>query len=498
MTEQPASSVTLTQLSAAKRKEFRAAFLCVAPSMFLGSVDQTIIAAALPVVARAFGGFTYVAWVVTGYLLTATIAAPIYGRLGDAYGRRKMLLWSLAFFLAGSVACAAAPTLFILVAGRCVQGFGGGGLMTLSQALIGEVVSPKERGRFQGWFGAVFALASTIGPLAGGFMAQYLGWRSIFWINLPLGILAALTALRLKSANGAGNYKTDYRGMVLFVLGTLCLLLLLSFGGHGLAWLSGQSLGLVTAFLLCFGLLWIVEQRCSAPLLPPRLLMNAVVWRLTLIVLLFASVLFGLIVQLPVFLQAALGVSVSASGLLLIPLTAAQVLVSTITGLRISSTGKPRNAMLYGLATVTVGFAVLLAVLHAGSALIAAVMLLIGAGLGSTMPAAQTMVQWASGERDLGEATAILSFSRSIGGVLGTAVTSTILLAAVQMGGKIASLTNSTKGVHGHHPSAALSLGFLWMFSALGILSLAAALITWSLPNIDLSQDPSGRSGNAS
>ncbi len=481
------------ELAAAQRKAFRAAFLSVAPAMFLGSLDQTIIAAALPVVARSFGGLSYVTWIVTGYLLTTTIAAPIYGRLGDAYGRRKMLLWSLAFFFAGSLVCAAAASLPILVAGRCLQGFGGGGLMTLAQALIGEVVSPKERGRFQGWFGAVFALASTIGPVAGGFMAQYTGWRSIFWINLPLSALAAMTALRLKPASGTGSYKTDYKGMLLFVLGTLSLLLALSLGGHEHAWMSAQSLWLVTLSAVCFRLLWAVERSSSDPLLPPRLLGNPVVWRTALAVLLFASVLFGLIVQLPLFLQSELGVSTAASGLLLIPLTAAQVIISTATGLRISSTGKPRNAMLYGLAGVSVGFAALIAVLHSGAILIAIVTLLIGAGLGSTMPAAQTMVQWAAGDRDLGEATAALSFSRSIGGVLGAAITSAVLLAALHTGGQIASLTSPTGGASGLHTSATLSRGFLWMFSTLGILALMATITTWSLPNIDLSKPQARR-----
>jgi MFS family permease len=353
-------------------------------------------------------------------------------------------------------------------------------------------LSPKERGRFQGWFGAVFALASIIGPVAGGFMAQYTGWRSIFWINLPLSALAAMTALRLKPASGTGSYKTDYKGTLLFVLGTLSLLLALSLGGHQLAWMSAQLLGLVTLSVVCFGLLWVVERSGSETLLPPRLLANRVVWRAALAVLLFASVLFGLIVQLPLFLQAELGVSTAASGLLLIPLTVAQVVVSTATGLRISSTGKPRNAMLYGLAGVSVGFAALVAILRSGAIPIAIITLLIGAGLGSTMPAAQTMVQWAAGDRDLGEATAALSFSRSIGGVLGAAITSAVLLAALHTGGQIASLTNSTGGASALHASAALSRGFLWMFSTLGVWALMATITTWSLPNIDLSK-PQGQ-----
>src|SRR3984893_12744493 len=186
-----------------KREQFRSAFFQVAPSMFLAALDQTIIAAALPAIAGSLGGFSYLAWVVTAYLLAATIAAPLYGRMGDAFGRKRMLLWALGLFVAGSAACAVAPNLAVLICARALQGFGGGGLMTLAQALIGEVVSPRQRGRFQGWFGATFALASTLGPVIGGVLSQHLGWRSIFWVNIPLGLGAGAGRFALKNMAGA-------------------------------------------------------------------------------------------------------------------------------------------------------------------------------------------------------------------------------------------------------------------------------------------------------
>ena len=455
------------------RRKFRAAFLAVAPAMFLASLDQTIVAAALPAMALSFGGLAHVTWTVTGYLLAATVAAPIYGRLGDAFGRRRMLLWSLLFFFAGSFACAVASSLARLVIGRCLQGFGGGGLMTLAQALIGEVVSPKERGRFQGWFGAVFALASTIGPAAGGFLTQYISWRSIFWINIPLSIVAGATALRIRTADGAGRYRTDYPGVFFFTLGTVVLLLALTFGGHEIGWTSAPLLGLLAFSGLSFVLLCTTERHSPDPLLPPRLVSNPVIWRATLIVLLFASVLFGFIVQLPLFLQAEFGVSTNISGLLLIPLTVAQVAVSTSTGLRISSTGRPRNLMLVGLFVVSLASWALIAALSHGPAWVALLTFLIGAGLGSTMPAAQTMVQWAAGESDLGEAIALLSFARSVGGVFGAAITSAILVA----------IEPTVAG-----SSAFRASGFQWMFFALGILALLAAMIVATLRDVDLSQ----------
>lgn len=454
------------------RQKFRVAFLSVAPAMFLGSVDQTIVAAALPIIAATFGGLALTAWVVTAYLLAATVAAPIYGRLGDAFGRRRILLWSLGLFMTGSLLCAIAPSLMILVTGRVLQGFGGGGLMTLSQALIGEVVSPKERGRFQGWFGAVFALASTIGPAAGGVMTQHIGWRSIFWINLPLSLIAGIAALRMGSSSGTGKYQNDIAGILLFSSGTVALLLSLTFGGHELAWLSIGFISLITLSALSFVLFFRVEVRSSDPLLSPRLFENSVVWRSSLAVLLFAAVLFGLIVQLPLFLQVEFGVTPTMSGLLLIPLTIAEVVVSTATGLTISTSGRPRNAMLFGLAATGFLLFILIPMLHRGPILVAALTLFIGAGLGSTMPAAQTMVQWAAGDQQLGEATALLSFARSVGGVLGTAITSAVLLLAQPSRG------GATLSPH--------SSGFGWMFLALGILASAAALVTATLPNVDL------------
>jgi EmrB/QacA subfamily drug resistance transporter len=454
------------------RSRFRAAFFSVAPAMFLGSIDQTIVAAALPVIARSFGGLALTTWVVTGYLLAATVAAPIYGRLGDAFGRRRMLLWALGLFLVGSFICAIASSLMLLVIGRCLQGFGGGGLMTLAQALIGEVVSPKERGRYQGWFGAVFALASMIGPAAGGVMTHYIGWRSIFWINLPLSALAAAIASRLRPASVTGKFRTDSSGILLFTAGTVTLLLVFTVGGHELAWKSVELIMLLILSVLCFLFFCRIEHHSLDPLLPPHLLEKPVVWRSALAVLLFAAVLFGLIVQLPLFLQVEFGVGTTASGLLLIPLTVAQVVISTATGLRISSTGKPRNSMLFGLAGVSLLLFALVPMLHHGPFLVALLTLFVGAGLGSTMPAAQTMVQWAAGNQELGEATAVLSFSRSVGGVLGTAITSAVLVTAQP------SQTRTSPSPH--------SPGFGWMFFALGILALAAALTTATLPNVDL------------
>jgi MFS family permease len=247
--------------------------------MFLGALDQTIIAAALPAIAGSLGGLSYLAWVVTAYLIAATVAAPLYGRMGDAYGRRRMLLWALCLFVAGSVACALAPTLFILICARALQGFGGGGLMTLAQALLGEVVSPKERGQIQGWLGANFALASTLGPVIGGVLSQQLGWRSIFWLNIPLGLGAACAALRIKTSPGAGICRLDYAGTSVFVASTVAVLFSLSIGGHEIAWTSPVLLTIASLGVAGLVLLRPIEQKTQQPLISPQLIEEPVIWR---------------------------------------------------------------------------------------------------------------------------------------------------------------------------------------------------------------------------
>lgn len=489
----------LSLLPEDKSEQFRSAFFNVAPAMFLGTLDQTIIAAALPAIAGSLGGLSYLAWVVTAYLLAATVAAPLYGRMGDAYGRKRMLVWALGIFMAGSAACSVAPNLAALIGARALQGFGGGGLMTLAQALIGEVVSPKERGKFQGWFGANFALASALGPVIGGVLSQHLGWRSVFWVNIPLGLGAAVTALRIKTSSGTGVCHLDYAGTSVFVTSTAAFLLALSIGGHEVPWISPIPVGLLILGVSGFGLLRNVERKAADPLISPDLMRQPVIWRASLTVLLFAAVLFGLIVQLPVFFQIVLHTSASASGLMLIPLTLAQVAASTFTGLRISSTGHPRVAMAAGLSLVTGTFLLLASGITLGPVFILLLTFAIGAGLGSTMPAAQTMVQWAGGEKRLGVSTAAVSFSRTVGGVIGASVASAVLLGVLQLLDPNARnlLSQELAGIGSAHIEAsraapALIAAYRWMFVTLGALSGCAAFVAWSIPDLDLAASPLG------
>jgi EmrB/QacA subfamily drug resistance transporter len=492
-------TIPLQPLGTTEAGRFRTVFLRVAPAMFLATLDQTIVAAALPVIGASLGGLAQVAWVVTAYLLAATIAAPIYGRMGDAFGYRRMLLWALGLFLAGSIACAAARSMVALVIARGLQGFGGGGLMTLAQALIGEAVPPKDRGRFQGWFGANFALASTLGPMAGGFLSQHYGWRSIFWVNVPLGLYATLKAQRIQASRGTGLCRLDYAGTGLFAAATIALLLGLSFGGAQFAWLSPVPIALCFGAAVGFMVLAHVETHTADPLISPQVIDHPVVWRSVLCVFLFAGVLFGLIVQLPLFFQAVFKASPTVSGLMLVPLTLAQVAVSTATGRQISITGHPRKIMMTGLLIVTAGFLALAVGAGFGQVFSGITTLVIGAGLGTTMPAAQTMVQWAAGTHKLGAATGSLSVSRSFGGVIGTALTSSVLFGFLHAVHPQAvthftpSLESSGSAIFS---TSSFVAAFRWMFLALAALSAMATLVARSISDVDLaSASPDSNGG---
>jgi EmrB/QacA subfamily drug resistance transporter len=464
--------------------------------MFVGTLDQAIVAAALPAIAADLGSFGNIAWLVTAYLLAATVAAPIYGRLGDAFGRKPALLTALVLFLAGSVACATAGSLSMLIAARGLQGLGGGGLMTLAQALIGEAVSPRERGRFQGWFGAIFALASTLGPVAGGVLCERFGWRSIFWVNVPLGIAAAGAAARLASAPGQGRFSPDILGTPLFVVSTVALLLALSLGGHT-SWTSAPVAVPLLLAMAGFLLLGPVEVRARDPLIPPSLVRLPVVWRSSVCVFLFASLLFAMIVQLPILFELGYGVTPASSGLLLLPLTLTQVVVSTITGSRISATARPTSPMFAGLAIAGAGLAVLGGVVTMGPVAVCLASTLVGIGLGTTMPAAQTIVQWASGSEHLGTATGLLSFARSIGGVVGAALATALLFGvlsrsspgiAEQLGHLVTDSASGSAATPAVFP--AVLPAFRWVFGALALLGVTAAAVARSLPDVDLSASP--------
>jgi EmrB/QacA subfamily drug resistance transporter len=436
-----AEQARATDAAAKVREAFRRVFPGVMVAMFLAAVDQTILASALPTIASALGGFADLSWVVVAYLLAAAIAAPLYGHLGDRFGRRRMLLAALAIFTLASLACALAPTLGYLIAARALQGLGGGGLMTLAQSLIGESVPPRERGRFGGYFAAVFALSSTSGPVLGAYLTEHVGWRAVFAINLPLGAIAAMLALRIPHVPvaRAGHFKLDVAGTVLFAASTVTLLFALSSAGHRFAWTSIALWGLFAGAAVGYvALLW-WERRSADPVIPIALLRLPAIARSDAVVVCFAGALFATVLYLPLYLQLGRGLGVGASGGLLLPTTLAMVASATIVGRLIARTGRVTLFPPIGLALATLAL-VLLAVglSFVSTPVVLLLTVLIGVGLGMVMPPTQVIVQHAAGRTSLGAATGSIALSRSIGGAIGVAIVGGIVFAF--LGGSESSL----------------------------------------------------------
>jgi MFS family permease len=387
----------------------RGLFFRVFPSiclpMFMAAVDQTIVATALPQIAASLGDVEQIGWIVVAYLMATTIAAPVYGRLGDVLGRKRLLLVALAVFVAASVACALAPTLLWLIAARVAQGAGGGGLMTLSQALVGETVPPRERVRYQGYLAAIFMVSSTFGPVAGGWLTARFGWPSVFLINIPLGAVAAVLALRLPSRAGApGRVRFDWIGLALFTGFVAPLLLALERAQHiSVAALPGIAalVGLAVASLLLLR----QERRTASPLIPVNLLRDGAIWRADAMAACVGATIVGAVTFMPIYLQVVRGAGPGQVGLLL-PLTVGIAVGALLTGRAVARTGRTAIYPSCGLAVVTACW--VLMALGAGWVpllWLPVVFLLMSLTLGTAMPIVQVTVQIAAGSANLGTAT---------------------------------------------------------------------------------------------
>jgi MFS family permease len=413
------------------RRLFRRIFPAVGLAMFGAALDQTIIAAALPAIARSLGEVERISWVVVAYLVGTTVAAPVHGRLGDAFGRQRMLLVALGIYGVGALFCAVAPSLDLLTLARLLQGLGGGGLIALSVALIGEFVPPRERGRFQAWIAAVFAASAACGPVLGGLLTEWMGWRAVFLLQPPLALLAAWLAVRRLAGASPGSAKGfafDWPGLGLFVAFVAPALLAfdqlrrLSSGALAVA----VTLGIIAAVALV--LLWRQEKRAPDPLLPLPVLGEPSVWRANLLSALVSGAFVGAIAFLPIYFAAVRGLSAAEAGFALLPLAAAAALGAMVAGRLLSRTGRTMRWPAVGLA----GAAALMAAvaLAAGSLAVpvmAALLGLVSIGLGTSFPMVQVVVQAAAGRERLGAATASVQFTRALGAATGTALMGTVL-----------------------------------------------------------------------
>ena len=401
--------------------------------MFLAVVDQTIVATALPAIAAGTGEVERASWIVVGYLIAATIAAPIYGRLGDAFGRRTVMFFALTLFMIASVLCALAPTVELLTLARVLQGLGGGGLMTLSQALVGETIPPRERARYQGYLAAVAVSANTFGPVAGGFLTEHFGWPSIFLVNVPIGLVATALVIRLpKPVAERLPWRSDPGGLIYFTLFVATTLLALEQVQH--VELSSLPLG---GSMLLIGLIALVllvrhENRAASPLIPLSLLRQPAIWHSDALAACHGAALVSLITFLPVYLEVVRGFTPSTTGLLLVPLTIGIGIGSLTTGRMVNKTGLTTIFPVIGLSLCTINFLVLaIGAATFGTTGLAILLLLTGLFMGTVMGVVQVSVQSAAGQLRLGEAAASVQFSRSIGAAFGTAMVATLLFAVL-------------------------------------------------------------------
>lgn len=451
--------------------DIRTIVIGVGVAMFLGALDQTIIAAALPAIAEDLGGFDAISWVASIYLLTATAVTPLYGKFSDIKGRRAALTLGVVTFVVGSIACALAPSMNWLIAARALQGLGGGGLISLAQTIVADIVAPKERGRYQIYFASVFLLASLLGPTLGGVFTQHLHWTLIFWINLPLGALAFFmsnSALKRLPRHDR-PHELDVPGALLLVAATVTLMLALHDGGTVYAWTSARIVGLLAGSLvLWLAFVWRINT-AQEPLIPLSVLNNDVVARGTVAASCGMGAYIGLSIYLPVYFQSARGLSITQSGLGLIPLMVGTVVGATIAGQLMGRIVHYKRVPVIGLFFAALG--ALSLALWADAmplALFATVLAVISIGLGTVLPTTTVAIQNAVELHQLGTATGTMNFFRQ----LASAVTVAIFGALLNASGVSEAALHSVASV----PAG----GFTLIFSATAVgFCIAFVFILW-------------------
>lgn len=401
-------------------------------SMFLSSLDQSIVGTAMPTIVGELDGVEHQGWVVTAYILAIAIVMPLYGKFGDIWGRRWPFLVAIALFTAGSAVAGFAASFGWLVVGRGIQGLGGGGLMILSQAIIADIVPAKDRGKYMGPMGALFGIAAVVGPLLGGLFTEHADWRWCFWINIPVGIAAfAVAWFALKLPSHRSGRRIDVAGILFVVLGTSGLVLATSWeswsGQRGYDWSDPGLLALVAGTLLSIALFILAELKASDPLLPLRLFRNRTFTIATAIGFILGMGMFSALAFLPTFLQMSTGVGVTQSGYLLLPMMAGVMLTAIGSGIAITKTGRYKIFPVAGLAITTVGMVWLTRITGDMSMwLFGAMIFVLGAGMGLVMQTIVLAVQNAVDPHELGTATSANNFFREIGAAVGVAVFSTM------------------------------------------------------------------------
>ncbi|EYT81624.1 multidrug MFS transporter [Streptomyces sp. Tu 6176] len=459
-------------------------------AVLLAALDQTIVSTALPRIAEDLNGFDDIAWVSAAYLLASTAVTPLWGKLGDMFGRKRLYLASTSVFLVASVACGLARNLPELIGARALQGVGGGGMIVLTFALVGDIVAPGERGRYQGMFGSVYGVASIVGPLLGGIFTDQLSWRWAFLINLPIGAVALVIAARVLPAGTKGaKARIDYVGSLVLAAIATGIVLVTSFGERW-GWTSPAILGLVLATVVLAVLLVPVERHAAAPVLPVAMLTSRTVVFSSLIGFVANAAMFSVLVYLPTYLQIVDGVSATLSGVHLLPLVAGLVVSQSLAGRWAAHAGRLRLILVSGLLVNLAGLLLLGTVgAGTGTVVLGVYFLITGVGMGMVPMVVLTTVQNSVPAADLGAASAVVTFARSIGAAFGVAVFGTLLstgfahgVRALPTGG---GFDPSRPDTIGRLPGAlrdtaldafahATSTGFLWIAPTLAVGTVLA------------------------
>jgi EmrB/QacA subfamily drug resistance transporter len=494
-------SATATESVAQPQPRLRLIFLALMLVLLLASLDQTIVSTALPTIVGDLGGISHLSWVVTAYLLAATIVGPLYGKLGDLYGRKLVLQVAIVLFLIGSALCGLSQSMAELIGFRTLQGLGAGGLIVVTFAVIGDVIPPRERGKYQGYFGAVFGFSTVVGPLLGGFFVDNLSWRWIFYVNLPVGVVAlTVIAFAFHARVDKRRHAMDYLGAALLA-GTLAsVVLFTSLGGTTWAWSSPKIIGLIVLSIIFLPLFLLVESRAAEPILPLSLFRNHTFSVTSGVGFIVGFALFGAITYLPLYLQVAKGSSPTRSGLQLTPLMAGVLITSIVSGQVISRVGRYRAFPIIGTAVMAVSMFLLSRIEAGTSTWVAAVdAAVLGLGLGMVMQVLILAVQNSVDHSVLGVATSGSTMFRQIGGSIGVALFGTIfanrlhveLAARLPKGTHIPNVINPA-GIR-HLPAeqhqafaAAVATALHPVFLVAGVVSLLAFALAWLLREVPL------------
>jgi EmrB/QacA subfamily drug resistance transporter len=404
-------------------RQTRLTFVGAMLALLLAALDQSVVATALPRIAADLHNFSELSWVVSAYLIASTATIPVFSKLSDLHGRRKMFIVAISVFLVGSAACGLAQSMAQLIVFRAIQGLGAGGLIPLVQALVGELVSPRERGKYQGYVSSAWGIAAVAGPLIGGILTDQASWRWIFLVNIPLGGAAlCVVATQMRLPFQRRERSIDYAGAMAITAAVCCFVLVTVWGGNTYAWGSPEILVLIVAAVAFAVILVVMESRAPEPVLPLNLFVNPTVRAASLASFGIGAIIFGVTIYIPVYAQGALGTSATGSGLILLPLNFVWLLTSIIVGYRIARHGRYRRFPIRGAVTILIGVFLLGQLGAEGTVVVAAVGAVIGLGMGMTVQTNVTAAQNAVDRSLLGVTTGNIQLWRSIGGTLSVAL----------------------------------------------------------------------------